>query len=114
MSLIFKVKTSNTSTAVSHSELTDVLDLGMKKEQYLTSEQLAEEFRMTKESVLQILDQRCIRPIAKIANRNPPTDTNPTGSIKGGRPKLAFDPNIARLAISESIEEKFRQKSSNI
>jgi hypothetical protein len=106
MSLEFKIRVSETNTLKAHSELSDVMELKMSKEEYLTGEQLSEEFRMTKEATLQILDSKNIKPIAKIVNRGPSTFSNPQGTIKGGRPRLAFNPQDARRALAESVEQK--------
>lgn len=105
MALNFRIKKIlDTKLKISHKDLLDVNDLLLDKSKYMTAEQLAAEFKLNKEAVLFLLNYSNVIPIAKITNSN----LYPNGKPVGGRPKLVFDPEIARKAITEAIEEKYK------
>lgn len=108
MNLTFQVKAVNTNKiTVRHSDLEDVNELGLSKNQYVTSEELASEFRMTKENLISILESKSIEPIAKIISREEPDSEHELGKPRGGRPKLAFSPSAARFALMSGVEERY-------
>lgn len=76
----------------------------MTPDAFVTAEQLAEEYKVPREAILQILDKADVWPIAKVLNRGPATERYPNGAPKGGRPKMAFSPSIARQATERGIE----------
>jgi hypothetical protein len=79
----------------------------MPEDAYVTAEQLAEEFKIPREAVLQILDKASVWPIAKVLNRGLATEQHPNGAPKGGRPKMAFNPSTARRAVESGIETMY-------
>lgn len=85
----------------------DIIDAGLPPDAFITAEQLAEEFKIPREAVLQILDKASVWPIAKVLNRGAATEEHPNGAPKGGRPKMAFNPRDARTAISHGVETMY-------
>jgi len=102
----FKIKIiKDKNLKPSHRSLSDVCDLKLNNKQYITGEELAADHLIPIESVLKILDNKKVWPIAKIINRGAASKLHPHGKPLGGRPKTAFDPKQAAQAISDGIEE---------
>jgi hypothetical protein len=79
----------------------------MSRDQYVTAEELSEEYMIPREAILQLLDKAEVWPIAKALNRGKPTPEEPNGAPSGGRPKMAFEPSAAREALERGIENKY-------
>ena len=108
MTMTFQIRTPSQRTVKpSHKTLSDVRDLGLAEDQFITAEDLAEQEAIPRESVLKILDAQKVWPKAKIINRGSVTSTHPHGKPLGGRPKLAFDPDAASAAVLVGIEEMY-------
>lgn len=108
MSLVFKTRSFSTDMLKSnHKALADIVDLKLAEDEYITSDALAEEFRLPAKTTLQVLDQRGVRPIAKIVSRSNISKEHPDGKPQSGRPRLAFSPAQAREALFEYIENRY-------
>lgn len=104
--------TSKLATQVNHKvttrKLPDVVELAWATDSYITAEELASEYRVQREVVLKILDKAGVWPIAKVINRQPSEEYGTPGKTRGGRPRMAFEPQLAREAMDLGIEDLYR------
>ena len=106
MSLQFETKIATQETnKPRYKSLKDIHELGLASEAFQTAEQLADIYKIPRETVLQILDKHSVWPIAKVLNRGEVTNEHPHGKPMGGRPKIAFNPEEAKRALDLGVEE---------
>jgi hypothetical protein len=68
---------------------------------------LADEYKLTKEVVLLILDKATVWPIYKVINRGAITEQHPHGIPLGGRPKMGFATQAAKAAVDSGLESLY-------